>query len=163
MDRRDLFDLFTSPFKESKKLQKKVIRPPYFIDENSFHNECIHCEDKFCFVSCQESIIIITKDKTPCIDFNIGGCTYCDECAINCPKDVLKVEYKRQINIDVEIDMLKCLSWNGVMCFSCKDPCIDEAIEFLGIFKPNIIKDKCTSCGFCINSCPSNAIILKEI
>lgn len=159
MNRRELF---SSLFSKKKGNENIKIRPPYYKDKDSFIKECIECEGD-CSTFCQENILIITKDKTPCIDFNIGGCTYCDECALNCPKDVLKVEDKRYINIDVEIDMLKCLSWNGVMCFSCKDPCIDEAIEFLGIFKPNIIKDKCTSCGFCINSCPSNAIILKEI
>jgi len=38
---------------------------------------------------------------------------------------------------------------------------LDNAIEFLGLFKPSI-NDNCTSCGFCISYCPTNAIILKE-
>ncbi len=160
MDRRELFgSLFSSQKKEKKNL---VLRPPYYIDESSFDKECITC-DGVCSTFCQENIIIIGEDKTPYISFENSGCTYCDECAIACPKEVLNVENKKHINIKIEIDMLKCLSWNNTMCFSCKDPCLDDAIEFLGIFKPSILEDKCTSCGFCVSTCPSDAIILKEI
>ncbi len=49
------------------------------------------------------------------------------------------------------------------MCFSCKDPCLDDAIEFIGMFRPEIIDDKCTSCGFCIKACPTQAIEIKII
>jgi len=160
MERRDLFSSFKNVFTETtSETEVKVIRPPYFEQEGFFYKECIEC-DGVCGTFCEENIIKIGDDRTPYIDFSLGGCTYCDECAINCPKDVLKVEYKANIEVKIQIDMLKCLSWNGTMCFSCKDPCLDNAIEFLGLFKPSI-NERCTSCGFCVNYCPTNAITIK--
>jgi ferredoxin-type protein NapF len=160
MDRRELFSsLFSS---KPKKKEELIIRPPYYEDENSFAKECISCEETPCITFCQENIILLGEDKTPKLDFTNSGCTYCDECAIHCPKEVLSVESKHTIQAVIEIDMLQCMSWSNTMCFSCKDPCLEDAIEFLGIYKPSINSDKCTSCGFCISRCPTNAIIVKR-
>ena len=49
------------------------------------------------------------------------------------------------------------------MCFSCKDPCLDDAIQFLGMFRPEIDENLCTSCGFCLKVCPTDAITLEVI
>lgn len=154
MERRELFSSLASSLKNEK--QEKVIRPPYFEDEKLFYKACLECEG-LCANACEVNIIVIQNDKTPKLDFSNSGCTFCDECAKICPNDVLKVEYKKNIKAKIEIDILKCLSWNQTMCFSCKDPCIDDAIEFLGMFRPEINKN-CTSCGFCLKVCPTNAI-----
>jgi ferredoxin-type protein NapF len=160
MDRRELFSsLFSSKSKEKKEI---IVSPPYYCDEDSFSKECISCEDTPCITFCQEKIIVLKEDHTPVLQFQNSGCTYCDECAIHCPKEVLSVENKAHIDKNFEIDMLQCMSWSNTMCFSCKDPCLEDAIEFLGIFKPSINLEKCTSCGFCVGVCPTNAIILKE-
>lgn len=157
MERRKLFSSLFSSSKEKKEI---IVRPPYYSDETSFYKECINC-DGVCRTFCEENIIVIAEDKTPYIDFKLGGCTYCDECAIGCPTDVLLVENKKNIDIKVEIDIMKCMSWHKTMCFSCKDPCFDDAIEFLGMFRPSINEDKCASCGFCIKYCPTDAIIFN--
>lgn len=94
------------------------------------------------------------EDKTPHIDFSKGGCTYCGECAKACEYGVLLEDSEEKIPVKVEIDMIKCLSWHNTMCFSCKDPCLDDAIEFLGMFRPSIVEDKCTSCGFLLECMP---------
>ena len=153
MNRRELFGSLAN----SKEKQESLIRPPYYKDIDSFHKECLTCNSE-CATFCEEKIIVIQEDSTPIIDFSKGGCTYCDECANKCPNDVLKVENRTNINIKVEIDILRCMSWHNTMCFSCKDPCLDNAIEFLGMFRPSINETLCTSCGFCLNICPSNAI-----
>ena len=155
MKRRELFSSLVSSFKKEEK-QEKIIRPPYYIDENIFFKNCKNCEG-LCATVCEENIIFIQDDSTPKLDLKSGGCTYCNKCAIACPNDVLHIENKRVIDAKIEIDILSCLSWNKTMCFSCKDPCLDDAIDFLAMFRPNI-NDKCTSCGFCIKSCPTNAI-----
>ena len=155
MKRRELFSSLASSFKKDEK-QEKIIRPPYFEHEELFIKECQNC-DGLCASSCEVNIIQIQKDKTPKLDFSSSGCTFCDECAKVCPSDVLKLEYKKNIALKVEINILECLSWNQTMCFSCKDPCLDDAIKFLGMFRPEI-DDSCTSCGFCLNVCPTNAI-----
>ena len=155
MQKRELFgSIFGS---KSNKGGLKIIRPPYFDDLSFFDTECIEC-DGVCADVCEESIIVIGEDKKPFLNLIKSGCTYCDECAKSCEKDVLKVEYKSNIEAKISIDMLKCLSWNSTMCFSCKDPCLDNAIDFLAMFRPSINQDRCTSCGFCIKYCPVDAI-----
>ena len=156
MERRELFSSLASPFKKKEK-QEIAIRPPYYSDLSLFDKECKDCDGK-CATFCEEDIIVIREDKTPVLDFGKSGCTYCDECAIACEPGVLNVEYKRLIDIKIDIDMIKCLSWNQTMCFSCKDPCFDDAIDFLAMFRPQINSEKCTSCGFCIKYCPVDAI-----
>jgi ferredoxin-type protein NapF len=155
MKRRELFSSLSSSFSKKEK-QETIIRPPYFQNESIFFTNCISC-DGLCSTACEENIIVIQEDLTPKLDFTSSGCTYCDECANVCPSEVLKLEYKKHINAKIEIDVLSCLAWNQTMCFSCKDPCLDNAIDFLGMFRPSI-NDNCTSCGFCIKTCPTNAI-----
>ena len=91
MERRELFSSFFSSFGKRKDEKPNIVRPPYFIDESFFGKECINC-DGVCSIFCEEKIIIFGEDKTPMIDFNLGGCTYCDECAKACPSDVLQIE-----------------------------------------------------------------------
>jgi len=155
MKRRELFGSLVSSFnKESK--QEIQLRPPYYQDESDFINKCQTCNNE-CASACEVNIIVIQEDNTPKLDFSNSGCTYCDECAKACPSDVLALQYKKNIDATISINPLECLSWNQVMCFSCKDPCLDEAIEFIAMFRPKINED-CTSCGFCIKVCPTNAI-----
>jgi len=162
MQRRELFSFLSSSLKNSKEESKQIIiRPPYFNDEDAFGRECSNC-DGLCSSSCQEQIIIIRDDKTPMLDFSKSGCTYCNDCADACDKGVLSVEFKKDIDIDVVINKTTCMSWSGVMCFSCKDPCLEDAIEFKAMFMPVIDQEKCTSCGFCISRCPSYAIDIKD-
>jgi len=160
MERRELFSFLSSSLKGEKK--EIIIRPPYYSDITAFDTECQNCDGK-CATLCQEQIIIIGEDKTPRLDFSTNGCTYCDDCAIACEVDVLRVEDRKLIDAGIRINESKCLSWQGVMCFSCKDPCLEDAIDFKAMFMPTINQDKCTACGFCISRCPSDAIDIKVI
>jgi ferredoxin-type protein NapF len=164
MQRRELFSFLSSSVKEAVRENKDeavVLRPPYYSDINAFATECQNCEGE-CASLCQEQIIIIGEDKTPRLVFDKRGCTYCDECATACPSDVLLVENRRLIEANIVINQKKCLSWQGVMCFSCKDPCLEDAIDFKAMFMPEI-NDKCTNCGFCITRCPADAIDIKKV
>ena len=158
MERRNFFKNLTQSIQSSKK-QSVVVRPPYFEVDEDFA-KCIECAG-LCVDVCETHIIKIADDKTPFLDFSVSGCTFCDECAKVCPEDVLKLEYKDFIDVEVFIDPKKCMSWSKNICFSCKDPCLDSAIEFSGMFYPEIVADRCTSCGFCIKYCPTEAIIIK--
>ncbi|MEN4053983.1 MULTISPECIES: ferredoxin-type protein NapF [Sulfurimonas] len=164
MERRELFSFLSSSVKEAVRETKEkdvVLRPPYYKDADAFATECQNCEGE-CASLCQEQIIVITEDKTPRLDLSVRGCTYCDECALVCPSDVLLVEDKQYIEASIVINQSKCLSWQGVMCFSCKDPCLDNAIDFKAMFMPEI-NEKCTSCGFCIGRCPADAIDILKV
>ena len=163
MERRELFSFLSSSLKGERSQEKEIIiRPPYYKDINAFDTECQNCDAK-CATLCQEQIIIIGEDKTPRLSFSNSGCTYCDDCAIACEPNVLKIEDKKLIDAGIRINESSCLSWNAVMCFSCKDPCLEDAIEFKAMFMPTIDQEKCTSCGFCISRCPSAAIDIKVI
>jgi len=163
MERRELFSFLSSSLKGETKEEKEIIlRPPYYNDMDAFDRECQNC-DALCATLCQEQIIVIGDDKTPRLDFSSSGCTYCDECAIACPSDVLNVEYKKEIDATIIINQKNCLSWNATMCFSCKDPCLDDAIDFKAMFMPEIDIQKCTACGFCISRCPTSAIDIKVV
>ncbi len=164
-ERRELFSFLSTSIQDvvkEKKPKETILRPPYFSDINAFDIECQNCEG-LCATSCQEQIIIIGDDKTPRLDFSKSGCTYCDDCAVACTPDVLKVANKKLIEEKVAISQTQCMSWEGVMCFSCKDPCLEDAIDFKAMFTPTIDQEKCTSCGFCISRCPSYAIEVKGI
>ncbi len=160
MERRELFSFLSSSLTGEKK--EIIIRPPYYSDITAFDTECQNCDGK-CATLCQEQIIIISEDKTPRLTFASSGCTYCDDCAIACEPNVLQVQDRRVIDAGIRINESKCLSWQGIMCFSCKDPCLDNAIDFKAMFMPSINQEKCTSCGFCISRCPTNAIDIKAI
>lgn len=163
MQRRELFSFLSSSLKdEEKKVKEQILRPPYYNDINAFDTECQNCDGK-CATLCQEQIIIIEDDKTPRLDFSKSGCTYCDDCAIACEFGVLNIEDKKMIDANVVINQSTCLSWSGVMCFSCKDPCLDDAIEFKAMFMPVIDESKCTACGFCISRCPTYAIEVSSL
>jgi len=160
MERRELFGSLTSALRgESSKKEESptYIRPPYCNDESLFDKQCHECDGK-CASVCETEIIKIAPDKTPYLDFSKQGCTFCDECAIACEYEVLHVENMHNIKASVDINVAGCVAWDGVMCMSCKDPCIDRAIIFNGLFKPVVDENKCTGCGFCFSRCPTYAI-----
>ncbi|WP_200763971.1 4Fe-4S dicluster domain-containing protein [Nitrosophilus alvini] len=153
-DRRAFFKAFAG-LSVKKKEERQHVYPPYFENIDDFQN-CLDCEG-VCVDACEEGIIEIIE-KRPVLNFTTGGCTYCDECANICPKDVLSLEYKKNIQAKIEIGIINCMAWNKTICRSCADVCLDNAIKFTGLFNPEIDYDECTNCGFCVGVCPTQAI-----
>jgi len=159
--RRDFLNVLRKPLEQKKENSPRVVRPPYGLNESLFQSECVACESKACVTSCDEQIIIIQDDGTPRLDFTNSGCTFCEECANVCEPNVLNLENlhtSEHLNATFRISTEGCVAHNGVICFSCKEPCIDDAILFNGMFNPVIDMDKCTGCGFCLGRCPTQAI-----
>jgi ferredoxin-type protein NapF len=160
--RRDFFKSFAAPLRrEKEEAVPLLIRPPYGSSESLFQSECPSCESKACVTSCDEKIIFIAQDGTPTLSFEKNGCTFCDECANVCEKDVLSLKNEESatwLNAIFKISLDACVAHHGVICHSCKEPCIDDAILFNGMFNPVIDNEKCTACGFCISRCPTQAI-----
>ena len=150
-NRRDFFKKLI-PKREEEEIN---LYPPYYNDKEDFE-KCKECLDKPCKAVCEEDIIVI-KDGYPSLDFSKSGCTFCDECAVACEKDVLKVEFRKDLP-KVKIDILKCVAWHKTICSMCKDVCDVNAIDFMALFNPQI-NEKCNGCGFCISVCPTFAII----
>ena len=159
--RRDFFKSFAKPLQQTKEDTPLLVRPPYGRIESIFQNKCPECESKSCVASCDEEIISIADDDTPFLSFDKSGCTFCDDCAIACEEDVLSLENvatSEKINANFVISLDSCVAHHGVICYSCKEPCIDDAILFAGMFNPVIDMNKCTGCGFCVPRCPTQAI-----
>ena len=138
-----------------------MVRPPYGASESFFQSKCPSCEGKSCVASCDEKIIFIADDGTPALTFKQNGCTFCDECAIACEAGVLSLENRdtaERLTALFRISLESCVAHHGVVCFACKEPCVDNAILFNGMFAPVIDNDRCTGCGFCLSRCPTQAI-----
>ena len=164
--RRDFFATLRKPLQQNKENSPLVVRPPYGLNESLFQSECVTCESKACVASCDEQIIVIQADGTPILNFVKSGCTFCEECASVCESNVLSLENTHtaeKLNATFAISTEGCVAHNGVICFSCKEPCIDDAILFNGMFNPVIDMDKCTGCGFCLGRCPTFAIDFTPI
>ncbi|WP_309496586.1 ferredoxin-type protein NapF [Sulfurovum sp.] len=164
--RRDFLNRFRKPLEQSKEVSPLVVRPPYGLSESLFQSECVACESKTCVTSCDEQIIFIQDDGTPSLNFTKSGCTFCEDCASVCEPNVLSLENvhtAEQLNATFRISTEGCVAHHGVICFSCKEPCIDDAILFNGMFNPVIDMDKCTGCGFCLGRCPTQAITYDAI
>ncbi|WP_201353675.1 ferredoxin-type protein NapF [Hydrogenimonas urashimensis] len=158
-ERRGLFASLSSAIKKEKQREKPVVRPPYNTDPSLFYKLCPDCSDKRCAGVCEEEIIVIDERGTPTLDFSKNGCTFCDACADACDSGVLSDKTLNFVDTTVEIDVLKCVAWHQVLCSSCKDPCLENAIVFLGLFRPEIDMDRCTGCGWCRPVCPADAIL----
>ncbi len=159
--RRDILTSFTTKFGSAKEASPLLVRPPYGENESLFQSECPGCESKACVASCDEKIIFIAEDGTPALTFKQNGCTFCDACAEACESEVLSLAHERtqsSLNAVFKISLEACVAHHGVICYSCKEPCIDDAILFNGLFNPVIDNEKCTACGFCLSRCPTQAI-----
>jgi len=152
--RRGFLGAISQLFKE----ENCVIRPPYAV-ANATYEECKTC-DAMCAGVCEEKIIKRDSYGIPFLDFSISGCSDCHKCLEACTPNVLN-DSQRFIGAKARIATLSCMSHHDTICFSCKEPCMDNAIVFEGMFRPIIIPDKCTGCGYCVSVCPSGAIALS--
>ncbi|BAF70909.1 4Fe-4S binding protein [Nitratiruptor sp. SB155-2] len=152
MERRELFTALLR--KKRGQEEQKLLYPPYYNDVSDFE-KCKECESKPCIEACEENIIVICNDK-PTLDFSESGCTFCDACAEVCESGVLDMKYKSNIE-PPKLSLLGCLAWQKTICSMCKDICEVNAIDFVGLFNPEI-NEKCTGCGFCLAVCPTKAI-----
>ncbi len=156
--RRGLLTSISSAIHGTKGEGTFILRPPYNADPTLFQTICPTCETKACVKACEERIILIDEKGAPTLTFKARGCTFCDACATACEADVLSDTSLQYIPTEVTIDPLRCVAWHDVVCTSCKDPCLDDAIRFLGLFRPEIDDSRCTGCGWCAGVCPSDAI-----
>lgn len=153
--RRDLFRSLTTFFHK----KEVVIRPPYSASEILF-DSCKICSGS-CIEACEEKIIFRDAEGAVYLDFKVSGCSDCRKCMEVCEPGVLN-DPKIFIDVKVKIDTNLCMAHNNTLCSACKDPCLENAIEFIGLFKPIVISDLCTGCGYCVAPCPSNAMVMYK-
>jgi ferredoxin-type protein NapF len=141
------------------------IRPPWSLAEGDFINACSRCNE--CVDKCPENIIVKGDGGYPVINFELGGCTFCQKCVAACDDGALTIDNTDQLPWNITADISsECISLQGVMCRSCSDSCEEEAISFRhqvgGISQPEIESKSCTGCGYCVVTCPVQAIKISE-
>jgi len=153
--RGGIFGVLSPFFKEER---TAVIRPPYVVSDATF-NECKTCT-ALCMNVCEEKIIRMDSQGIPFLDFSVNGCSDCKKCLEACTPNVLN-DPQRFIQSKAHISTMSCMSHHDTICFSCKEPCLEDAIVFEGMFRPIIMPNKCTGCGYCVAVCPSAAIAMS--
>ena len=152
---------FSSLASLAKPKEDKAFYPqlPGFMADKS--QACLSCQTSACKTVCEEEIVIRQEGGVPYLDLSRRGCTFCGECQTACESDCFFPEPVKRLDAVVEIGILGCLAWNKTICRSCADVCNDKAIQFTGMFNPEIDPGACTACGFCIGVCPAYAITLR--
>ena len=153
--RRGFFTALASVFKEES---SHMIRPPYASGKETF-DTCQTC-DAMCASVCEEKIIKRDAQGIVFLDFSRSGCSDCHKCLEACTPNVLN-DPQRFIQAKAKISTMSCMSHHDTICFTCKEPCMDNAIVFEGMLRPIIVPNKCTGCGYCVSVCPSGAITLS--
>ncbi|NLU35027.1 MAG: 4Fe-4S binding protein [Wolinella succinogenes] len=159
MDRRGFFTSLLRSKREEGGSNAPLLLP-YIVDSSLLPKLCPSCEAP-CAKACEEEIITIDKG-IPRLSFKERGCTFCQACALACPKGVLDASLPNKLNAEVSIDVMACLAWQKTLCASCKEVCDEGAIIFLGLFRPEIAPS-CTACGRCVGVCPTQAISLTPL
>ncbi len=161
-------------------------RPPWAIPEEYFVDFCTRCDK--CVDVCFDELIVKGRGGFPQMDFNRGGCDFCEDCLNVCETSALKKipinteaalasknraeasapeSYLPPWHIKANIDLANCLSMNATICRSCGESCDDEAIKFDlklgGIAEPKLNIEHCTGCGACFTVCPVHAVTLTPI
>ena len=95
-------------------------RPPWAIAERAFIQICNQCGD--CISSCPENILVRGRGGYPQIDFSLGGCTFCGECARACQPGGLRPVDDHPWNQKIFIAQ-SCLSKQGTECRACGEHC----------------------------------------
>lgn len=144
-------------------------------------SQCAQCEGA-CATICPEQIIIKAQGSAPYLNFMIGGCTFCGECARECVNlwaecaplelthtanaknsaQITESSPKDCIAAKVSINPLSCLAWQKTTCVSCKDACGENAIIFSAGLYPEVDMGRCSACGACYARCPSFSISITS-
>ena len=148
----------------TRQSKKKGHDLPWLKTPQFFHKHCDQCTK--CLTACPEKIIIKGDGGFPCIDFSLGECTFCYQCADACPLPLFLPQSETAWQHKIQINA-QCLSKNGVECRSCQDCCEPNAVQFKpvlgGVSQPLINPEKCHGCGACVSPCPVRAISMELI
>jgi len=151
-----------------------VIRPPGAVTESLFLARCTRCGA--CWEVCPTKLLrpqnmetSILHYGTPSAVFNPAWCRAdCTACTQVCPsgaiRPVLPAEKKNISMGQAAIQFEHCRLYDDKECSVCGRQCPFDAISFQWSDAeyrkiPIVDAAKCTGCGFCIVSCPSEHAI----
>ncbi len=141
------------------------LRPPWAIAESLFTEICTGCGE--CISHCPTHIIKQARANFPVVNFSFGECLFCEQCVDVCqPRALLKNRSDTVWAIKASINENSCITYHGVECRSCYDPCEARAIQMPpqagGISTPILNANNCTGCGACFSVCPAQAITMNQ-
>lgn len=143
---------------------RHVIRPPWAVAEPDFVAACSRCGD--CLGACPEKILEKGRGGFPQVNFGLGECSFCGECAKICKSGALRGVEQAPWNLKASIAP-SCLALKQVVCRSCGESCPTGAIRFRisagAVTCPEIDPAACTGCGACFAPCPAGAVTIGEV
>ena len=122
-----------------------LVRPPGGQDESHLVSACVRCER--CYEACPRRVIVpahvedgLLGMRTPALDFGSGWCDFCAEgnggvplCVEVCPTEALALPEGATAEGTVlglaVIDEQQCLAFRNTSCKFCYDACPYDAIE----------------------------------
>ena len=141
-----------------ERIDPMAVRPPGARTEQ-FEKLCVNCA--ICVETCPQEIIAKDQSGRAFVDFRLGACTFCGECADVCPTGALDSTLVASWPWRASATSA-CLSMSGISCRSCQDSCEVNAIRFRlqtgGRARPLVDEDTCIGCGACVSVCPVDAI-----
>ena len=168
-----ILDLF---LQKSAKAQGFVPRPPGALPPDRFETACSKCG--LCVEACPYDTLKLARFNdiaapgTPFFTPRDIPCYMCRDipCVKACPSGALSHELTdiTEAKMGVAaIDHYTCLSWQGLRCEICYRDCPEQnkaivivsqprQISNHAMFVPEIHPDKCTGCGLCVHSCPTD-------
>lgn len=66
-----------------------------------------------------QPVSTVSYKYLPCVEFNLNNCTYCGDCVLVCPRDIIKIENDEIL----AINMINCS-----LCNQCVDVCELDAV-----------------------------------
>ncbi|MBD1558738.1 ferredoxin-type protein NapF [Vibrio sp. S9_S30] len=154
-----MVDQFRRRFFTRKQEAETQPRLPWLNNAIEFTDRCTRCNK--CVNACETQIIKHGSGGFPIIDFGLGECTFCYQCADVCPEPLFLDQNEMAWPAKAVIND-ECLALKKVECRSCGDQCETMAIQFklvVGkVAQPHLTLDECNGCGACVSVCPTSSI-----
>ena len=156
----------TVPNTLKRNINKELIRPPGYVDKDTFFKSCNSCGD--CQSACPENVISMEKDYDTVIRPVITNTTYCyycveKNCIKSCKENALLIDQDK-IKANIQVNESECLAFLGSMCQVCHDICPEKGTAItMNDKKPVFNSDFCLFCYKCIDHCLGEADTISII